>query len=130
MTVETVEKENIHLIIKPVIIVNSTGGGGSDDGGKNITSNNISIDGTKIKIFDDGECDDLKISGNYPYNMLKFKEKVTSQIEAKANIQRKFYRKVQIGEEIYAKEIFKQGLNMILIDRNRKYSKGNPIIYL
>ena len=130
MTVETVEKENIHLIIKPVIIVNSTGGGGSDEGGKNITSNNISIDGTKIKIFDDGECDDLKISGNYPYNMLKFKEKVTSQIEAKANIQRKFYRKVQIGEEIYAKEIFKQGFNMILIDRNRKYSKGNPIIYL
>ena len=129
ITVETFEKENVHLIIKPVIIVNNTGNGGNDGDNKTKTSDNITIEGAKIKIFDDeGDCDELKISGNYPYNMLKFKEKITSQIDNKPNIQRKFYRKVQIGGEIYAKDIFKQGLNMIFIDRNKKYTKGFIIL--
>ncbi len=107
----------------------SGGNGGNNNGGdKNNTpnnNNNITIEETKFKLFDEGECEDLKISGNYPYNMLKFKEKITSQIEKKPNLQRKFYRKVQVGEELYAKDIFKQGLNMILIERNKRYKKGN-----
>jgi len=131
VTVETLEKENVHLIIKPVIIMNSTtsgeNGGNNSGGDKNNSHNNINntVEETKFKLFDEGECEDLKISGNYPYNMLKFKEKLTSLIEKKPNLQRKFYRKVQVGEELYAKEIFKQGLNMILIERNKRYKKGN-----
>lgn len=111
--------------------MNSTSSGGNNgnnnnnnDGNKNITNGSLSVEETKIKLFDEGDCDDLKISGNYPYNMLKFKEKITSEMDKKSNIQRKFYRKVQLGEELYAKDIFKQGLNMILIERNKRYKKG------
>lgn len=41
------------------------------------------------------------------------------------NIQRKFYRKVAIAEEIYSQDTFKQGLNMIIIQRDKKYTKCN-----
>lgn len=38
-------------------------------------------------------------------------------------IQRKFYRKVAIAEQIYSQDTFKQGLNMIIIQRDIKYTK-------
>jgi hypothetical protein len=40
-------------------------------------------------------------------------------------IQRKFYRKVAIAEEIYSQDTFKQGLNIIIIQRDNKYTKRN-----
>jgi hypothetical protein len=44
------------------------------------------------------------------------------------DIQRKFYRKVSLGEDIYSKEIFKQGLNVIIVQRDRGYTKCKIII--
>jgi hypothetical protein len=44
-------------------------------------------------------------------------------------IQRKFYRKVAIAEQIYTQETFKQGLNLIIIQRDKKYTKCKFINY-
>jgi hypothetical protein len=114
--VQTKEYEDVNLILKPVIIINNIPSNGGNNNTKNGGNNNNTISGYKVKIIEEEDCGDfdlLKSAG-----MLHFKEKI------KPVIQRKFYRKVQIGDKNYANDIFKQGLNIILIERNKDYTKG------
>ena len=98
------------MIIKPIVLVNNT---------STPTPNPPSpspkpepINPGQIDLFASEDCDELKLSGNAP----RFKE-----IEKQT--QRKFYRKVAVAENIYSQEIFRQGLNLIIIQRDKKYSK-------
>jgi len=112
------------LIIKPVIIVNNIDTTPPIHNDSNIphgNNNNNSTGGNdKIKINEDEECEEFDLFN--AAKLLHFKEMI------KPKIQRKFYRKVQVGEKNYANDIFKQGLNIILIERNKLYSKGIEII--
>jgi hypothetical protein len=99
VTIPYNHQSNVHMIIKPIVIVNST------------TPNpNPGPSPAPIPIPIDDDCDIL--SGNAP----RFRERDQP-------IQRKFYRKVSVAEKIYSQDIFKQGLNVIIIQRDKKYSK-------
>jgi hypothetical protein len=123
--IETKETEDVNLIIKPVIIVNNidtTPSSHNDSINPHGPNNNNTNGGDdKNKINEDEECEEFDLFN--AAKLLHFKEMV------KPKIQRKFYRKVQIGEKNYADDIFKQGLNIILVERNKLYSKGNIISY-
>ena len=113
--ITTKEYEDVNLILKPIIIVNNIESPNKpNDTG--ITGSNFTIDGERVKIIEDEDCGDFDILKSA--NMLQIKEKI------KPKIQRKFYRHVQIGNENLSKDIFKQGLNIILLERNKAYSKS------
>jgi hypothetical protein len=121
ITIPFHHKKNVHMIIKPILVINNTK---IPDNPPNITPP-INI----TDLFEEEDCDVLKISGNYNptdyhpnnntqnYNM-RFKQIVVKR----QNIQRKFYRKVAIADEIYSQDTFKQGLNLIIVQRDKKYS--------
>jgi len=107
----------------------------------------------------DDDCEDLRYLGHHHeeaysktinppnqssanFNRFKETESSMSSSESESNsqqyrmkdvnfnkIQRKFYRKVAIAEEIYSQDTFKQGLNMIIIQRDQKYTKRKILKY-
>ncbi len=138
--------KKVHFVIKPIVIVNNTPTPyepiippphNDDDGG----GKGNSTDWNNLFLKDD-DCDDLKMMGiasnsgsaSNNNNFNRFKEtgmslNMNSQSRMTGvnfnKIQRKFYRKVAIAEEIYSQDSFKQGLNMIIIQRDKKYTKRN-----
>lgn len=117
VTIMTNHKENVQVVIKPVILVNNT------------VEQLPSVPTTNsTHLFEDDDCDVLKMSGtqentnNFNQNM-RFKQLVDNDSKA-AVLKRKFYRKVEYGNEILTNDIFKQGLNVIILRRNKQYSKG------
>ena len=143
--------KKVHFVIKPIVVVNNTAVPtppippyNPNNGGNSTNFNNIFIQ--------DEDCDDLKLLGvssastttsnSNTANFNRFKETSSmtfnsaegmNQYRMKGvnfnKIQRKFYRKVAIAEEIYTQDTFKQGLNVIIIQRDRKYTKCK-IIFL
>jgi len=112
ITIPIEEKRKVHMIIKPIIIVNSTK---EEPQQKDIPWADL--------FENDDDCDELKLSGNFQ-GPSKFRFKQHPGIIVKrTNIQRKFYRKVAVGEFVYSKETFKQGLNLIIVDRDKTYTK-------
>lgn len=102
------------MIIKPIIIVNNT----NPNPPPTPAPTPIPVPPAPIiPIPIDDDCDIL--SGNSP----RFKQ--TPYIE---DIQRKFYRKVAVAEHIYSRDTFKQGLNVIIIQRDKKYTKSICIL--
>jgi hypothetical protein len=113
ITIPVDEQKDVHMIIKPIVIVNSTA---PEIPKKMETATKANVD-----LFDNDDCDELKIST--PNNPPRFKE-TSGQIEVKhQNVQRKFYRKVSVGEDVYSQDTFKQGLNLIIVEREKHYSK-------
>ena len=112
ITIPFKEDKNVHLIIKPIVLLNNT----STPSPKppSPSPKPEPINPGQIDLFASEDCDELKLSGNAP----RFKE-----IERQNQRQRKFYRKVAVAENIYSQEIFRQGLNLIIIQRDKKYSK-------
>jgi hypothetical protein len=108
VTIPFHEKENVHMIIKPIVVVNNTQ--------PSIEPKNNSI--KIVDLFENDDCDELKMS-SFP----RFKQVGNGVIVKRQDIQRKFYRKVGIGEDVYSQETFKQGLNLLIIQRDRKYTK-------
>lgn len=120
VTVLTNHRENVQVIIKPVIIVNST----------------VEAPQAPIKpeqpdisnLFDEEDCDILKMSSissgstNIYNRNMRFKQLVDKHSKV-LKLKRKFYRKVEFGNEILATEIFKQGLNVIILSRTKGYTK-------
>lgn len=149
ITVPYNTNKNVHFVIKPIVIVNNTAPYGPinppNDGGNSTNWNNL--------FLQDEDCDDLKMMGisansgsannnKNNNNFNRFKETGMSMNLNKNKyrqsrmtgvnfnqMQRKFYRKVAIAEEIYSQETFKQGLNMIIIQRDKKYTKRKNKIY-
>jgi hypothetical protein len=117
ITVPFNEEENVHVIIKPIIVMNNTKIPSPTPSPPDKNSTPI----IPIDIFEKEEdCDELKMSGN---GLPRFKQ-FNQGIEVKhQNVQRKFYRKVAIGENIYSQDIFKQGINVIIVQRDRSYTK-------
>ena len=81
----------------------------------------------QINLFDkDEDCDGLNISGEKNQNFydanMRFKQ-IVDRDANKHKQKRKFYRKVEMGNEILATEIFKQGLNLIILKREKGYPK-------
>ena len=141
VTVPYNTNKNVHFVIKPIVILNNTAQPyepiNPNDNGNSTNWNNL--------FLQDEDCDDLKMTGissssnsannnNNKDNFNRFKEtsrnlNMNSQSRMTGvnfnKIQRKFYRKVAIAEEIYSQDTFKQGLNMIIIQRDNKYTKRN-----
>lgn len=143
--------KNVHFVIKPILIVNNT----TPDNPPYDPSYNPGNSTNFTDLFlQEEDCDDLKIMGvgvqktivranaNYPGNFNRFKETsmslnsnaMSTGLKSTQNrmkgvnfnrIQRKFYRKVAIGEEIYSQDTFKQGLNILIVQRDKKYTKRN-----
>jgi hypothetical protein len=91
VTIMTTERENMHVIIKPVIIVNDT---------------MARLPPPRIKpVFEDCE------------EGIRFKEKEDGPVK------RKFYRKVEFSNDVLGEEIFKQGINLVIIKREKNYPK-------
>lgn len=132
--------KNVHMVIKPILIVNGT------------VAPNVPVipvnpiypgNGNMTNLFfQDDDCDDLSILGvktqatSKNIDFPRFKSGESSLMVEKQNnmrnvnfnkIQRKFYRKVAISEEVYSQDTFKQGLNLIIIQRDRKYTKRKLI---
>lgn len=110
VTVMTNHKENVQVIIKPIIVVNST----QVQIPPQVIRKNMSV------LFEDDDCDVLKTSAIHEntniYNQnMRFKQLVDKE---KTQTKRKFYRKVEYSNEILATEIFKQGLNVIILKRD------------
>ena len=134
--------KNFHMVIKPILIVNGTVAPNVpvipvnpiNPGNGNMTN----------LFFQDDDCDDLSILGvktqetSKNIDFPRFKSGESSVMAEKQNkminvnfnkIQRKFYRKVAISEEVYSQDTFKQGLNLIIIQRDKKYTKRKLIFY-
>ena len=107
----------------------------------------------------DDDCEELRYFGNSQEvsnskkinpgnqssaNFNRFKETESSMFSSKSKsnsqqyrmkdmnfnkIQRKFYRKVAIAEQVYTQDTFKQGLNLIILQRDKKYTKCKTIKY-
>jgi hypothetical protein len=136
VTVPYNEEKSVHLIIKPILVVNNTKSA-------DIPAAGI-IDNKNIIFEKDEDCDELKISGNYNsqtsvgviqppsqnYNKNTPPARFKQIIVKHQIVQRKFYRKVAIGEEIYSKDVFKQGLNVIIVQRDRQYTKCKIIFFI
>lgn len=148
VAIMTNHKENVQLIIKPVIVVNNTNT--YIPFGPVIPNNtNPSINFTNL--FENEDCDLLTMGGssisinpnsknnNNNFNQ-RFKQLGTSLDNNDNNynhnsqdilnpqnnfyeIKRKFYRKVEYANEILANDIFKQGLNVIILKREKGYPK-------
>jgi len=60
--------------------------------------------------------------------------KMTSKALSKSNnkkvVEERFYRKVQANAKMMAEDIFKQGLNLIIIQRNEDYDKRKIIFII
>ena len=142
---ETVEKE-YHTIVKPVIIMNNTVIeekpkiiAMEDDCDNLITSldgvieNSKKVNRVKIPRFKQtkGIVDDIysSINENQSKNDKIFaseKNKCSNDQEEfeSEGLQMKFYRKVSIGNKfIYSTHLFKEGINIIVVNRDAKYSK-------
>lgn len=136
ITVPYKTNKNVHFVIKPILIVNNT----ESNFVPINPSNHTNSTNWENLFLQDEDCDDLKIMGvsssssyrnnNNGNNFNRFKE--TSMKMYKKNkmsevdfdkMHRKFYRKVAIAEEIYTQDTFKQGINIIIIQRDKKYSK-------
>lgn len=72
-----------------------------------------------IIIDDDEDCDELTMKNGF--NPFRFQEINTPQIDY--TITNKLYRRIMIGNMIYSQEIFKEGMNMIVVKRNANYDK-------
>lgn len=110
ITVPFNEDKNIHMIIKPIIVVNNT------------MTNQLPPKNDTAKIidlFDQDDCDELKMNGN----QMRFKQINKGIVVKRQNKQRKFYRKVSVADNIYSQDTFRQGLNLIIAQRDRKYTK-------
>ena len=126
--VPTVEKEDIQLIIKPTILVNNTISKPppkmpftmSPPKPKPEPKNNI----TTPKIFEDDDCEGDFFSSLGKNMRFSEKRHNDEDITNEEKIQRKFYRKVQYGENILVKDIFSQGVNLLVLRRDHTYSKG------
>ena len=112
ITIPFKEEKNVHLIIKPIILLNNTSTPSPNP--PSPSPKPQPINPGQIDLFASEDCDELKLSGNAP----RFKE-------IEGHSQRKFYRKVAVAENIYSQEIFRQGLNLIIIQRDKKYTKRN-----
>ena len=125
ITIMTTKRENVQLIIKPVIVINNTLSNIPSVNPIPITPiNNTSVNMTNL--FMNEDCDLLTMGGqtqNYNQNV-RFKQ-IADGSNFKYEIKRKFYRKVEYSSEILANDIFKQGLNVIILKRE----KGFPKIY-
>ncbi len=152
VSIMTNHKENVQLIIKPVIIVNNT----------NtyipvgpipipvpipipIIPNNTLPSFNFTNLFENDDCDLLTMGGssisinpNNNNNNQRFKQLGTSSDNnyndntynnnqnnqnTYFEIKRKFYRKVEYSNEILANDIFRQGLNVIILKREKGYPK-------
>jgi len=118
-----IEKEEVKLVIKPVIIVNKT----QEVPPKEKEHIKVITNGTltPLKLFEDDDCEGDFISSSNKHNYLqnlRFKEKIDSTKTLQV-VKRKFYRKVQFGSLILATQIFRQGLNVILLERAKGYKK-------
>jgi len=141
IAIMTNHKENVQLIIKPVIVVNNTNTPVPINPINPIHPNNTDLNLTNL--FENEECDVLTIGGNsmsmnYNGNQNKnfnnnnynqrFKQFDESDDKKEIKnkhyeIKRKFYRKVEYSNEILANDIFKQGLNVIILKREKGYPK-------
>jgi len=158
ISVMTNHKENVQLIIKPVIVVNNT----------NIpvpypvpypvptppnppkAPNQTIIPSLNLtNLFENEDCDMLTMGGssislngnnnnNQRFKQIDDSNNYNSDQNADGEnnnsnnnnnnnnffpIKRKFYRKVEYGNEILANDIFKQGLNVIILRREKGYPK-------
>lgn len=143
ITVPYNTNKNVHFVIKPIVILNNTatpfGPINPNDNGNSTNWNNL--------FLQDEDCDDLKMMGissntqsannKNNNNFNRFKEtsmSLNKNFQSRMtnvnfnNIQRKFYRKVAIAEEIYSQDTFKQGLNLIIIQRDKKYTKRKILL--
>jgi hypothetical protein len=111
ITVPFNEDKRVHMIIKPIVVVNNTIAPAPLPP-KNDTAKIIDL-------FDQDDCDELKMNGN----SMRFKQVNHGIVVKRQNIQRKFYRKVSVGENIYSQDTFRQGLNLIIAQRDRRYTK-------
>lgn len=125
------------MIIKPIVVVNNTHSPIPD-------KNSTVIPMSDLFENEDEDCDILKVIDNFEqhstsgliksqsniFNKLpKFKQ-ISKGIEIKkTKMQRKFYRKVAIGEMIYSIDTFKQGLNLIIVQRDKMYTKCKKLFY-
>ena len=168
ITVNDTNTQNVHLIIKPIIVMNNT---------KPDDDNKPDEPIPKPSMIIEEDCDDLDLSGNMniirdikrpestekdksidssliqgdhrfkqipivPLPLTPIAKSVIDNCDYEGNtgnstgipmeiqglglnrkIQRKFYRKVSISDQIYSHDIFKQGLNLIIINRDKNYTK-------
>ncbi len=137
VSIMTNRKENVQLIIKPVIIVNNTNTLIPSPILPNNTIPNINL----TNLFENEECDVLatggssnsmnfnknnEYNGNYNQRFKQSDELDDDNNQMKKThfeIKRKFYRKVEYANDILANDIFKQGLNIILLKREKGYPK-------
>jgi hypothetical protein len=140
VTIMTNHRENVQVIIKPVIVVNNTieripipvpvptptptptpGPAPAPIIPIPVTSPNIT------GLFENDDCDFLSMSSlhkdtNIYQRNIRFKQVVDNHHKL-SKMKRKFYRKVEYGNEILATEIFKQGLNVIILQREKLFKK-------
>lgn len=124
VTIMSDNKENVHVIIKPVILINNT----------NKTPQPLVINSTGL-FHNEEDCDTLSLGTNNNFNSKsnnnynKFSNrqrfKAIENDNSNNNKQRRFYRKLEFGNEIIANDIFKQGLNLIVLNRDKIYTKSN-----
>jgi hypothetical protein len=112
ITVPFNEDKNVHMIIKPILVVNNTSVAPAP-------ASTVKM----ADLFDNEDCDELKMAGTFP----RFKQVNKGVVVKHQDIERKFYRKVALGEDVYSQDTFKQGLNLIVVDRDRKYTKSKII---
>jgi hypothetical protein len=89
-TLPVQDKENVHLIIKPIILIPQF--------------NKTEPVKPATNVFTE-DCEDV-----FP----RFKQEENSP---------KYYRKIFFGDKAYTSDMFKQGLNLIILERNNKYEK-------
>jgi len=130
--VDGTEKENIHLIIKPIVIqknvvVEKQHSPFTGIPKQKEENNNLKIKKEELEDCDffSGHMDSLRFKVCLFYFKLQEKVDTTPTLQG---AKRKFYRKVQIGEKVLANDVFKQGLNMIVLQRDIKYTKCKVII--
>lgn len=132
ITIQTTQVKDVHTIIKPIIITNNTSNN-SCNPIYPVPTNNQSDDNytNSTDLFEqESDCEDLNMSGNIglarsssQINLLNSNFNRFKQIDNNINEMKRFYRKVSVSNEIYSTDIFKQGLNIIILERDIKYSK-------
>lgn len=106
------EKVTVETIIKPVLIVRK----------QKEKQPTLSVKQTVV-----GNCDELDITASKPLfaeRNMRFKEVIDSMGDRQTVGKRRYYRRVSIGEVNLSTDVYKEGLNVTIVQRNRKYEKG------
>lgn len=78
---------------------------------------------SSVSFLDNSQTNNYDVSSSQQNKILSYSEFNLQEFISETHYSAKYYRKISIGEQIYSLQIFKQGMNIIIVNRDKNYNK-------